>query len=132
MMMWRRVEAATVGILSLAPSLLFAEGAVKLLDCEITRVCDASGVCEAASDETGFRMEPIELGAAGAGRYSLSYGGTQVEMQAMSDTGPFLWNRGSERHALLASSETGWLWHQLTLEPSPGSTIRFMSCSFQQ
>jgi hypothetical protein len=131
-MMWRRIDAAIVGLLWLAPSILPAEGAVKLLDCEITRICDAAGACTAGRDEVSFRMEPIELGAAGAGRYSLGYGGTQVEMQAMSDTGPFLWNRDSERHALLASSETGWLWHQLTLEPSPGSTIRFMSCSFQQ
>ena len=77
-------------------------------------------------------MEPDALGSGGAGRYSLSYGDITSAMQALSDSGPFLWNRSGERNALLASSETDWLWHQLTLAPAPASTIRFLRCEFQQ
>lgn len=109
-----------------------AEGAVKLLDCTVLRVCDAGGRCEAGSDRVSFRMEPLELGSGGAGRYTLSYGDTRAVMQAMSDAGPFFWTIGRERDALLASSETEFLWHRLALEPAPAATVRFLSCSFQQ
>jgi len=109
-----------------------AEGGVKVLDCRVARVCDGAGRCEPGAGTVTFRMEPKELGAGGVGRYTLRYGGTSADMDARSEAGPFEWSLGSERHALLASSETQWLWHALTLEPEPTATIRFLLCSFQR
>jgi hypothetical protein len=40
------------------PGIVCAEGATKLLDGDITRVCDAAGRCEPASDHVAFRMQP--------------------------------------------------------------------------
>jgi hypothetical protein len=114
------------------PVAVWPEGAVKLLQCEFIRVCDAAGNCAPEDGRISFRMEPDDLGAGGAGKYSLSYQDNMAQMQAVSDSGPFLWNLGSERNALIASSENEWLWHSLTLEPVPGSDIRFLRCSFQQ
>lgn len=114
------------------PGLVLPEGAVRLLDCTVAKVCDAGGNCEAASDQVTFRMEPVDLGAGGSARYALSYGDTRVDMRAMSDAGPFFWTTGPERDVLLASSDTQWLWHRLTLDASPEATVRFLVCSFQQ
>ena len=77
-------------------------------------------------------MEPVEIAAGGAGSYQISYGDVQASMQAMSDIGPFVWTAGSERHALIASSDTEWLWHELALGAAPRATVRFLSCTFQQ
>lgn len=121
-----------VGIGFWLPVGALAEGAVKLLDCQVLRACDAAGVCADAPASVSFRMEPIELEIAGAGRYRVIYADKEAEMSAMSDAGPFLWSIDRERHALIASSETQWLWHQLTLTPMPEATIRFLSCTFQQ
>ena len=109
-----------------------AEGAVKLLECEIVRVCDAGGHCDAGSGEVRFRMEPVELAPGGAGSYQISYLDVQASMQAMSDIGPFVWTVDSERSALIASSDSEWLWHELDLGAAPQATVRFLSCTFQQ
>jgi hypothetical protein len=116
----------------LLPALGQSEGARKRLDCRIVRVCDAAGVCTAGAGDIVFAMEPIELETAGAGHYTLSYAGTEAEMKAESDAGPFLWSVGRERHALIASSETEWLWHELEFDPGPQATIRFLECAFEQ
>lgn len=108
------------------------EGATKLLECSVARVCDAGGVCEPAQGHVVFRMESTDIEAGGAGRYVLSYGEVKAEMDAMSNSGPFVWTVGSQRHALIISSETQWLWHQLELDPMPGATVRFLVCSFEQ
>jgi len=113
----------------LVPGIAAAEGAVKNLACTLERVCDAAGACEDASGELGFRMAPISLAPGGAGSYKISYGDVEADMQAGSELGPFYWNVGAERHALLISSETRWLWHTLTVEPAPAATIRFLVCS---
>jgi hypothetical protein len=117
---------------ALLPGVVRPEGATKLLDCMVARVCDASGNCEAASGQMVFRMDPIAIEAGGAGRYTLSYGEIEVESEAMSDLGPFFWTVGRQRHALIISAETQWLWHELELGPKPEATIRFLSCSLQQ
>lgn len=109
-----------------------SEGAVKLLECDIVRVCDASGSCDAGSGDVRFRMEPVQLAAGGAGSYQISYGDAEASMQAMSDAGPFFWTAGSARNTLIASSETEWLWHELDVSSLPQATIRFLICSFQQ
>jgi hypothetical protein len=109
-----------------------AEGAMKLLECDIVRVCDARGICNAGSGGVRFQMEPVELAAGGAGSYRISYGEVQSSMQAMSDIGPFVWTADSERNALIASSDTEWLWHELELGAAPRATVRFLTCTFQQ
>jgi hypothetical protein len=125
----RRVSASWVlGWLLFIPGIVSAEGAARLLDCTIARVCDAAGRCEAGSGQVTFRMEPIEIGADGSGRYALSYGHSETEMRALSLAGPYVWTEGSERNTLLASSETAFLWHRLRLDPAPEATVRFLSC----
>jgi hypothetical protein len=114
----------------LLPVGAWAEGAVRLLDCAVARVCDAAGACDSGTERVTFRMEPVETAADGSGRYGLTYGGTEADMDALSAAGPFLWTVGPERNALLASSETRFLWHRLTLEPAPEATVRFLECTF--
>ena len=126
------VPLIAASMITLMPSAMRAEGAVRVLACNTVRVCDAAGSCELATDETRFRMEPQALDASGASRFALAYGDVRADMNAMSDVGPFIWNVGTERHALLVSSETQWLWHRLTLEPAPAATIAFLECSFEQ
>lgn len=120
-----------LGIALLMPLAASSEGAVKTLDCTVERVCDASGHCRDATGETEFRMDPVELDAEGRGRYTISYDETEAEMNAQSEFGPFFWRVGSERHALIVSSESHWLWHQLSVDPDPVATIRFLACEFQ-
>ena len=126
------VSSFVFGLVALLPCVALSEGAVRLLDCTVVTICDGSGNCEEASDQVTFRMEPVVFEASGSSRYPLSYRDTQAEMSAMSDTGPFFWTIHEERAALLASSETEWLWHRLTLGPVPEATISFLVCSFQQ
>ena len=122
---------AVIGFAALMTGAAFSEGAVRVLDCSVLRVCDGGGHCEAATGEVTFTMEPVDLAAADSARYILSYGDARAEMRA-SEAGPFVWSLGSERDALLASSETQWLWHTLVLAPAPEATIRFLQCSFRQ
>ena len=134
---WRRFSRAwgSLAVLSLGAlptGAALAEGAVRLLECSIVRTCDGGGHCEAAKGEVSFTMEPVDLEAAGGARYWLSYGDARAEMRALSDAGPFVWTLDSERHALLASSETQWLWHRLALVPAPEATILFLECAFRQ
>jgi hypothetical protein len=114
---------------TLVPGLVCAEGAVRQLQCTIERVCDAAGQCEAGSGVVGFSMAPVQLAPDGSGSYTMSYDGVEADMQARSELGPFYWNVGAARHALLVSSETQWLWHTLAVEPAPTATIRFLVCS---
>lgn len=123
---------AVLGVAALASPAVLGEGAVKLLDCEIARICDDAGECRAGFGRVRFRMEPIELGAGGTGRYTISYNDTRTGMQALSDAGPFVWNTELERNALIASSADRWLWHHLRLDRLATPEIRFLDCTFQQ
>jgi hypothetical protein len=131
----RIIAAARTGVsilMLLLPGAVWAEGAVRLLVCSVARVCDAAGNCEAGTVQVTFRMAPEETGVDGAGSYALSYGDTQADMEALSDAGPFFWTVGTEQNTLLASSETQMLWHQLTFDPVPEATIRFLTCALRQ
>ena len=119
-------SAAALSLLGLV------EGGVRLLDCIVTRMCDAEGICEAASSNVIFRMEPVAVGADGSGRYALGYEDIEVAMEAQSVAGPFFWTLPAERNALLPSSETQFLWHRLTLDPEPHASIRFLMCIVHQ
>lgn len=128
----RRATASwPLGLVLLLPGMVSAEGAVRVLTCTITRVCDAAGRCGAGSGQVAFRMEPIETGADGSGSYTLSYENNETEMQALSLAGPYVWTAGTERNTLLASSETAFLWHRVKFEPTPEGTIRFLSCAMR-
>lgn len=109
-----------------------AEGAVRVLDCVVTQSCDAGGACQPRSEQTRFRMEPVNLLADGSGSYVMVRGEEKTDMQALSFAGPFYWGPGDERNTLLASSETEFVWHRLELTPAPVATIRFMNCVFSQ
>jgi len=123
---------AVAGIIGLIPVPGRAEGAVRFLDCTVMRTCDAAGVCQLDVGQTVFRIEPVDVAADGSGRYVLSYGNSQAEMQAGSAAGPFFWTAGTQRHTLIANSETLFMWHQLTLDPVPDAAIRFMTCALRQ
>jgi hypothetical protein len=113
------------------PGFVSAEGAVRVLECTVTTVCDAAGRCADATEPLSFRIEPLDVSATGPARYAISYGETRAEMQALTEAGPFFWVHGSERATLLASSETQWLWHRLALEPQPLATVSFLTCAFR-
>jgi hypothetical protein len=121
-----------LGCVALLPTAGWGEGAVRLFDCTVVQVCDAAGNCEATTDAVVFRMEPVQVAQDGSGRYELQYGDTETAMSSVSDIGPFVWTVGAERHALLASSETNFLWHRLTLDPVPAATVRFLTCTIGQ
>lgn len=128
---WRR-QLVVLGCVALLSTAGWGEGAVRLFDCTVVQVCDAAGNCEAATDAVTFRMEPVQVDQDGSGRYELQYGDTETAMSSVSDIGPFVWTVGDERHALLASSETSFLWHLLTLDPVPAATVRFLTCTIRQ
>jgi hypothetical protein len=130
----RRILAAlsAVGGIALLPSAVWGEGAVRLLDCTVVRVCDTAGMCETGAGAVSFRMEPVQVGPDGTGRYELEYGDTKVAMNSLSDIGPFVWTAGAERNTLLASSETNFLWHRLSLDAVPAATVRFLACTIRQ
>jgi len=111
---------------------VLAEGAVRVLDCQITRLCNTTGQCETQDGKVQFRMAPQALDASGAGQYNLQVDGIESAMQAQSEIGPFYWNTGPERHTLLASSETRFVWHTLSLAAQPEGNTRFLACTFQQ
>jgi len=113
-------------------STTFAEGAIRTFDCTIERVCDAAGQCEAVEGEITFRLEPQQLDNNGAGSYQLSYEGSAVDMQAISDAGPFTWMVESVRHTLLVSAETRLLWHSLSLSAPLQSRSQFLECTLGQ
>jgi hypothetical protein len=125
------VSLSLLGCVAL-PNAGWGEGAVRLFDCTVVQVCNAAGNCEAASGAVAFRMEPVEVGPDGGGRYELKYDEAEVAMDALSDAGPFMWSIGEERNALLLSSQTHLLWHQLTLSPMPAATVRFLTCTIRQ
>jgi len=116
----------------LMPAAVQGEGAVRLLECTVVKECDAAGLCETASTQVMFRMEPVEIGTDGSGRYSLRYGDVEAAMDARSAAGPFFWTVGNQWDTLLASSETEFLWHRLTFAPAPSASIQFLSCAFRQ
>jgi hypothetical protein len=118
--------------LLLLPNLGWAEGAVRVLDCEVTQTCDASGACAMASERVSFRMTPENLREDGSGQYQISYRNVQAGMEARSYAGPFYWTSGTEQNTLLASSETLFLWHRLTVNPAPDASVNFLNCTFQQ
>jgi hypothetical protein len=106
-----------------------AEGAVRQLDCRVAQVCDGAGRCRAGTGNIAFTIAPVSLAAGGAGRYTVDYGDVRAAAaEAWSDAGPFFWLVGSERNTLVASSETEWLWHRLSIEPAPRATVSFLSC----
>jgi hypothetical protein len=129
---WLAVMSPLLAAALLVPCGVSAEGAVRQIECTVVRTCDARGECVPSSGEAAFRLEPIQTFADGSGRYTILYGESRAEAQAFSDAGPFVWNVGTERHALLASSETDFLWHRLSVDAHPEAEIRFMRCVFGQ
>lgn len=127
-----RGAIACLSVLGLLPATAWAEGAIRVFECTTNQSCDAAGECAAAVEQASFRLEPLAVDATGAGDYQISYGDVRVEMQAFSEAGPFFWITGNERNTLLASSETEFLWHQLSIDPAPASTIRFLSCALRE
>jgi hypothetical protein len=127
-----RRQLWVLGCAALLPVAGWGEGAVRLFDCTVVQVCDAAGNCEAATAAVAFRMEPVQVDQDGSGRYELQYADTKTAMSSVSHIGPFVWTVGEERHALLASSETNFLWHRLTLDPVPAATVRFLTCTIRQ
>ena len=123
---------SVLGCVALLSNAVWAEGAVRLLDCRVVRVCDAAGNCQAATEAVAFRMEPAQVGPDGAGRYQLKYDETEVAMEALSDAGPFVWTVGDEHNTLLVSSQTQLLWHRLAVSPVPAATVRFLECAIRQ
>ncbi len=118
-------------VMFLSPTVVLAEGAHRYFDCTTTLLCNETGACEAASDSLTFHLAPLDAGEDGSGNFMLSYQDQEVVMQALSDAGPYIWRLGNDRHTLLASSETAFLWHQLILDGRPESRIRYLHCELR-
>ena len=119
-------------LLILAPSLVLAEGAVRILSCEAVSACDADLQCRDESLQVTFRMEPVDLDLTNAGTYVIRYDDTEASMHGLSYAGPFYWLSDNRMNTLVASSETRFLWHRLDLSTAPVATIRNMDCRFLQ
>jgi hypothetical protein len=117
---------------ALLPALANAEGAVRIFACEVLQECDADGGCKAVEQKIEFRMEPRERAVDGSGSYTIHYDDQSADMQALSEAGPFYWQQGSERNTLLASSDTRFLWHSLSLAAAPVAQVRFLACDVRQ
>lgn len=120
----------------LASSHCLAEGAVRYIECDLTRVCDSTGDCKEFNKQTShtaFTLKPQALDATGAGSWTITWNGREAGMTALGEAGPFYWttDEGRERHTLVASSETRFLWHQLNLAAGPEATVSFMDCRLQ-
>jgi hypothetical protein len=126
------VRLSLISIACLLASAAFAEGAVRTFECTIEKVCDASGQCETAEGEITFRLQPQQLDNNGAGSYRLAYEDTTVDMQAISDAGPFTWMTDAVRHTLLVTAETRLLWHSLSLAAPLQSRSQFLECTLAQ
>jgi hypothetical protein len=121
-----------VALLSLAPAGARAEGAVRVLACDSTRVCDAVGDCRSDTGSLTLRMAPEALAADGSGRYELTLGGDVLPMQAVSEAGPFLWQQADTRYTLLVNSNSDFVLHALSLSPQPSASLRYLRCTFRQ
>jgi hypothetical protein len=133
-----------VALLSLAPAGARAEGAVRVLACDSTRVCDAVGDCRSDTGSLTLRMAPEALAADGSGRYELTLGGDVLPMQALtlagdvlpmqavSEAGPFLWQQADTRYTLLVNSNSDFVLHALSLSPQPSASLRYLRCTFRQ
>ncbi len=122
---------ALLSAMLLLPTAVLAEGAHRYFDCMVTLLCDEAGACEASSESLTFHLAPLDAGQDGSGRFMLSYQNKEVAMQSLSDAGPYSWRFDNERHTLLASSETDFLWHQLILDDRPESRIRYLRCELR-
>lgn len=122
-------RTVTTFVLCLLPAFALAEGSVRVFTCEATKHCDAAGQCEALSEAVQFHLEPQALNDDGSGEYLLLYRDIEVPMQAFSEAGPFVWQQDDERHTLLVSSQSEFLWHVLSLAAEPAASIRFLRCS---
>lgn len=120
------------GILFLLPITSLAEGALRILECSLDQRCDTEISCSPESGDVVFTMEPEMLDDEGAGSYVISYAGKKSAMTAMSFAGPFTWNSEGEIHTLLANSENRFLWHKLSLSPTPEASMQFLDCAFTQ
>ena len=112
-------------------NLALAEGAVRVLECKSVQLCDTTGTCAAAAGEVVFRMTPVSVDADGAGSFTMQYDSSLADMQALSGVGPWYWVSRQQRHTLLASSDTRFVWHTLSLTPEPEAQTRFLNCSFR-
>lgn len=110
-------------LLALASLPVLAEGARLELTCRITQICDGAGRCTAAGDPLNITLAPEGTGAAGEGRYGVSYDGGSFEASAGDGRGPFGWT-GAEGQRI-ALSPTGA--HSLIWAESTG-TVRFLNC----
>ena len=119
-------------ILTTFTYMTMAEGAVRELDCISLQTCDTKGYCQTETQEVKFSMEPLAVNDDGSGSFAIHYNSYQAPMTSLSFAGPFHWTVGNERHTLLASSETHFLWHQLDTSGSPSARIQFMQCRFTQ
>ncbi len=109
-----------------------AEGAVRELVCSVNRTCDADGSCQDAGGDITFTMEPVTVTDDASGTYLIRYQDQQFAMQSLSFAGPFHWAADSEMNTLLASSDTQFIWHHLSLRPAPVARIQFLTCRFIQ
>jgi hypothetical protein len=127
----RRALPPTLLLSAALPALVWAEGAVRVLNCQTTQVCDAIGHCRTDGETLSLRMTPKALRSDGSGEFMLHYQDRDVPMETLSEAGPFVWQLEHDRYTLLANSSTQFLLHKLSLAAEPTASVQFMTCSFR-
>ena len=109
----------------LVPVLANAEGAKQVLDCTASKICTDAGICTPSAKKTSFTLSPLKIG----GAYVIKYNDTTANMQATSDSGPFVWTEDNgTQQTLLAAGDKSILWHRMNTGLPPSSTIHFLTC----
>lgn len=114
---------------ALLPSLAYGEGGKRVLDCQVTKICDGTGTCSPSAEQVTFAVKPIKRGPKGEGPHLIEYNGVTATAENVTGTGPFVWSTdGQNVNTLLFASEITMIWHQLVFDPKATSTTQFLTC----
>ena len=83
-------------VLTLLPTLAFAEGGERILACRTVTACDVNGHCTAQDVQTVFRVQPVKVDADGAGQWLLSYDDVSAPVTLEAGDMRLSWSEGSE------------------------------------
>jgi hypothetical protein len=117
-------------LLSILPAAALAEGAVQRFSCSISTKCDVSGACEQADEAVEFVLTPVDVGLHGEGRYLLHYASVDVEMQWLTQYGPWVWSEnGDDFQTIVISGPSTLVWiKDVHSQSGLYSETKFLNC----
>ena len=106
-----------------------AEGAVRVLNCQVVNTCDANGSCGAGLRNVSFRLDPVSVGSQGEGSYVISYDDVSADMFMQSFEGPIIWSEGRDDvQTLMVSGQTTLLWIHTQGSDPQSLAVEFLDC----